>query len=179
MVREGKRLLFRARCWCPCRCSETMSPNCGLLLIPQVVHEYGAPVELFWQEKPEEIWEIPVLSALWPPLVAHGLTWARVRTSAARGQRLTAWAMKLPIGLMRQSSSLDDEFNCDQSFGSSSRCLAKYLECFWCRRFGETYCLHLPGLKWHLASLNGPVLKNTDGFTFQYLAYVGLQGWPR
>jgi hypothetical protein len=60
-----------------------------------VTDEYGAMVELYLQGKPknsEKTCPVP----LCPPQIPHGLTRARTRASAVRGQRLTAWAMARP-----------------------------------------------------------------------------------
>jgi hypothetical protein len=46
---------------------------------------------IYWQGKTEELEEKPVPVPLRPPQILHGLTWARTRPSAVRGQRLTAW----------------------------------------------------------------------------------------
>jgi hypothetical protein len=37
--------------------------------------EYEAKVELYWQEKTEELWEIPVPVPFCPPQIPCGLTW--------------------------------------------------------------------------------------------------------
>jgi hypothetical protein len=54
-----------------------------------MIDEYGAMVELYLQGKPkysEKTCAVP----LCPPQIPHGLTRARTRASAVRGQRLTA-----------------------------------------------------------------------------------------
>jgi hypothetical protein len=60
-----------------------------------VIDEYGAMVEWYLQGKPkysEKTCPVP----LCPPQTPHGLTPARTRASAVKGQRLTAWAMARP-----------------------------------------------------------------------------------
>jgi hypothetical protein len=68
-------------------------PRMGLLFIPQMTNT----VEWYWQEQPEEIREKPVPVSLCSPQILHGLTRERIQTSAARGRRLTAWAMTQPF----------------------------------------------------------------------------------
>jgi hypothetical protein len=55
-----------------------------------------ATVEWYWQGKTEELGEKPVPVPLCPPQIPHGLTRARIRSSAVRGRRLTTWAMVRP-----------------------------------------------------------------------------------
>jgi hypothetical protein len=56
----------------------------------------GAP-EWNWQGETEELGEKPVPVPLCPPQIPHGLTRDRSRASAVGGQRVTAWAMALPL----------------------------------------------------------------------------------
>jgi hypothetical protein len=56
----------------------------------------GAPVELNWQGKTEELWEKPVPVPLCLQQIPHGLTRDRTRASAVGSRRLTAWAMARP-----------------------------------------------------------------------------------
>jgi hypothetical protein len=69
-----------------------LRPLTGLLFIPQVIYEYGATVEWYWQEKLKELWQKPVPVLLCPPRIPHALTRARTRASAVRRRRLIAWA---------------------------------------------------------------------------------------
>jgi hypothetical protein len=55
-------------------------------------------VECYWQGKAEELGEKPVPVPFCPPQITHELTRERNRDSAARGRRLTAWAMARPTG---------------------------------------------------------------------------------
>jgi hypothetical protein len=52
-------------------------PPTGILFTPQMIYEYGAMVEWYWQRKTEELDEelSPVL--LFPPQIPHGLTGAQ------------------------------------------------------------------------------------------------------
>jgi hypothetical protein len=56
----------------------------------------GAPVEWNWHGKTEVLGEKPVPVPLCPPQIPPGLTRDRIRVSAVRGRRLTAWAMSRP-----------------------------------------------------------------------------------
>jgi hypothetical protein len=77
-----------------------------------IVHPPGASrplwvwrgtVEWYWQGKTEELGEKPVSVPLCPPQIPHELTRARTRFSAARGRRLTAWAIAWPVGYLLNS----------------------------------------------------------------------------
>jgi hypothetical protein len=58
---------------------------------------WWATVEWYWQGKTEKLGEKTVPMLLCPPQIQHGLTRARTRASAARGRRLTTWAMARPV----------------------------------------------------------------------------------
>jgi hypothetical protein len=69
----------------------------SILRIPQLIWVWRATVEfIYWQVKPQEFGEKPVPVPLCLPQIPHGLTRARTRASAVRGQRLTTWAMARP-----------------------------------------------------------------------------------
>jgi hypothetical protein len=65
----------------------------GPIVHPQVIYEYGALVEWYWQGKPEELGEKPVPVPLSPPQIPHGLTRARTQASAVGGRLITVWVM--------------------------------------------------------------------------------------
>jgi hypothetical protein len=84
------------------RWGETMSLNFGLqrtylLLIPQMVYEYGDPVEWYWSGKSKNSQEKPIPVPLCPPQIPHGPTRSRTQPSVVRGRRLTAWAIGMVI----------------------------------------------------------------------------------
>jgi hypothetical protein len=67
---------------------------------PDDMWVWRTTVDWYWQGKTEELGEKPVPLPLCPPQISSGLTRARSRASAVRGQWLTAWAMAragLPI----------------------------------------------------------------------------------
>jgi hypothetical protein len=65
----------------------------SILRILQMIWVWTATVEWYWQGKIEELGEKPVPVPLCPPQIPHGSTRARTRVYAARGRRLTTWAM--------------------------------------------------------------------------------------
>jgi hypothetical protein len=69
----------------------------GLLVIPQVMCEYGEPRGMILTGKEEELTEKPVAMQIYPAQIPYGLTRARTRDSAVRDRRPTAWAMARPI----------------------------------------------------------------------------------
>jgi hypothetical protein len=71
----------------------------SILRIPQMIWDWRATVEWYWQGKTEELGEKPVPVPLCPPQIPHGLTRPRTRSSAVRGRWLTTWAMARPIHL--------------------------------------------------------------------------------
>jgi hypothetical protein len=74
-----------------------MSPNCDHQRAYILYPRWYMSMELWWnytdRGKPEEFGERPIPVRLCPPQISYGLTRARTRASAVRGQRLTAWAM--------------------------------------------------------------------------------------
>jgi hypothetical protein len=66
-------------------------------LYPQMIHEYGAMMEWYWQEKTKELGGKPVSMLFCPPQIPHGLPLAWTQASAVRGKRLTTRAMALPL----------------------------------------------------------------------------------
>jgi hypothetical protein len=75
---------------------EWMPTYVSISRIPQMIWVWRATVEWYWQGKTEELWEKPVPVPLCPPQIPHGLTRAWTRASAARGRRLTTWAIARP-----------------------------------------------------------------------------------
>jgi hypothetical protein len=86
--------------FCSCQWGETVSelrPLTVLLFIPQMIYESAAPRRNnIGRKKNKELREKPVPVSLCPPYISHGLTKARTRASAMRGQRLTALSMVPP-----------------------------------------------------------------------------------
>jgi hypothetical protein len=73
-----------------------LRPPKGVLFFPQMIYEYGALVEWYWQGKPEKRGEKPVPVPLCPPQISRGLSRARTRASAVGGRQQTVWAMARP-----------------------------------------------------------------------------------
>jgi hypothetical protein len=69
-----------------------MRPPEGQLFISQIIYEYGAPVERYWQGKTEELGETLVPVLFCPPQFLHRVNRARTRACGVRGRRLTALA---------------------------------------------------------------------------------------
>jgi hypothetical protein len=93
---------FTSRSCCSlCRCRETTSLNCcqqrayfssprwHMSMEPR--HNYTDSVKL-----KKKFWENPDPVPLYSSQIPHGLTRTRIRASAVRGRRLTAWAMTRP-----------------------------------------------------------------------------------
>jgi hypothetical protein len=62
-----------------------MRPRASLLFIPQVIYEWKATMEWYWQGNTEELEEKPFPVPLCPPKISHTLTRARIRASAVTG----------------------------------------------------------------------------------------------
>jgi hypothetical protein len=76
----------------------TAATNGHIVHLPDDIWVCRTTVEWYRQGKPEELGEKLVSVPLCPPQIPHGLTRARTRASAVRGQRLTAWVTARPRG---------------------------------------------------------------------------------
>jgi len=75
--------------------------NCSVYRVKCPTHwlrmnEYGALVELNWQDTTAELGEKSIQLSLCTPQIVHWLPLDRTRVSAVRDRRLTAWAVAGP-----------------------------------------------------------------------------------
>jgi hypothetical protein len=75
---------------CSCRWDETVCLDCGPVVHPRLILECGEPQSSdTYTGKPKNSVPVP----LYPPHIPLELTRVRTQASAARGRRLTAWAI--------------------------------------------------------------------------------------
>jgi hypothetical protein len=88
------------------RTHRSLKAYCATLWWRWLVFSFFLVMEHRWNEidrgKTEVLGENPIPVPLCPPQIPHGPTLDRTRASAARGRRLTAWAMARPLKRVKQ-----------------------------------------------------------------------------